>query len=47
MYKRQAENLPVEYNENINEYQWAVAMEETATEPEETYADATLSLIHI
>ena len=42
-----AENLPVEYNENINEYQWAVAMEETATEPEETYADATLTVVYV
>ena len=42
-----AENLYVEYNENINEYQWAVAMEETATEPEETYADATLTVVYV
>ena len=42
-----AKNLSVEYNENINEYQWAVAMEETATEPEETYADATLTVVYV
>ena len=36
-----AMDLPVEYKENVNEYYWAVAMEEYATEPEETYADAT------
>ena len=41
-----AMDLPVEYKENVNEYYWAVAMEEYATEPEETYADATLTVVY-